>query len=227
MADIDRIPVEAREQAGKGVSRALRRDGRVPGIVYGETKAPAMISIDRLFLTKEMHKGAFTSKLFELELGELKQKVLPREVQVHPLSEVPLHVDFLRVAEDAEIAIMVAVRFTDEELSDGLRHGGVLNIVRHEVELMCPATAIPESIEISLAGFDVGDSLHISHVTLPEGVRPTIADRDFTIATIAAPSVHVEEEGLEEEEGVEGEEGEAIEGAAEEGKEPASGASED
>ncbi len=225
MADIDRIPVEAREQAGKGVSRALRRDGRVPGIVYGEAKAPAMISIDRLFLTKAMHKGAFTSKLFELQLGTLKQKVLPREVQVHPLSEVPLHVDFLRVAEDAEIAVMVAVRFTDDELSDGLRHGGVLNIVRHEVELMCPATAIPEFIEISLAGFDVGDSLHISHVTLPEGVTPTIADRDFTIATIAAPTVHVEEEELEEEEGVEGEEGEAVEDAAVAGEAP--GSSED
>ncbi len=225
MADIDRIPVEAREQAGKGVSRALRRDGRVPGIVYGEAKAPAMISIDRLYLTKEMHKGAFTSKLFELQLGKVTQRVLAREVQVHPVTDVPLHVDFLRVAEDAEIAIMVAVRFVDEEQCDGLRHGGVLNIVRHEIELVCPATAIPEYIEISLAGFDVGDSLHFSLVTLPEGVRPTIADRDFTIATIAAPSVHVEEEGLEEEEGVEGEEGEAVEVPAEEGETPASDSS--
>jgi large subunit ribosomal protein L25 len=225
MAEFDRIPVEAREDAGKGVSRALRRGGRVPGIVYGDAKAPAMISIDRRFLTKEMHKGAFTSKLFELQLGKLKQMVLPRDVQLHPVTDVPLHVDFLRIADDAEIAIMVAVRFVDEELCDGLRHGGVLNIVRHEIELMCSTTAIPEFIEISLAGHDVGDSLHISQVALPDGVRPTIADRDFTIATIAAPTIHVDEGELEGEEEIEGEEGEAAE--AVEGETPDSGSSKD
>ena len=227
MADIDSIPVEARELGGKGASRALRRNGRVPGVVYGEAKEPAMISIDRLLLVKTLHKGAFTSKLFELQFGKLKQKVLPREVQVDPVTDVPLHVDFLRVAEDAEIAIMVAVRFYDEEECIGLRQGGVINIVRHQVELLCPATAIPESIEISLAGFEIGDSIHISHVTLPEGVRPTIADRDFTIATIAAPTVHVDEEEAEEaEEDLEGEEA-AVEGAVEEGAEPTSEQRED
>ncbi len=227
MADIDSIPVEARELGGKGASRALRRNGRVPCVVYGDAKEPAMISIDRLLLVKTLHKGAFTSKLFELQFGKLKQKVLPREVQIDPVTDVPLHVDFLRVAEDAKIAIMVAVRFYDEEECIGLRQGGVINIVRHQVELLCPATAIPESIEISLAGFEIGDSVHISHVTLPEDVRPTIADRDFTIATIAAPTVHVDEEEAEEAEVAEEGEEAAVEGAAEEGAEPPSEQRED
>ncbi len=226
MADFDIIPVEARADAGKGASRALRRAGRVPGVVYGGKLAPTHVSIDGTLLMKQLQQGSFTAKLFELRLDDRNQKVLAREVQLHPVTDRPLHVDFLRIAEDAEIVIEVAVRFTDEEACEGLRQGGVLNIVRHTIELRCPATAIPEAIEISLAGREIGDSVHISQVKLPEGATPTITDRDFTILTIASPTVHVEEEAAaaEGEELPEGEaapaEGEAAPAEGEAEKEP-------
>ncbi len=221
MADIDSLLVVARERAGKGASRALRRAGKIPAVIYGDGKAPAMVSIEQRLLTMELHKGGFTSKLFELRLDSKKQNVLPRDVQLHPVTDVPLHVDFFRVAADSEIAIMVTVRFIDEEECVGLRRGGVLNVVRHEIELMCPATAIPEYIEASLKGYDIGDSIHISGVALPDDVTPTIIDRDFTVATVASPTV-VEEPG-DEEEGEdldeEGVETPTEEGAAEEKEE--------
>ncbi len=213
MADIDQIKVQDREKAGKGASRALRRAGLVPGIVYGDNKEPANIAVDRVLLEKHLHSGGFTSKLFELQLGSRKQRVLPREIQLHPVTDRPLHVDFLRIAAGAELAIEVAVNFINEEECEGLKQGGVLNVVRHTVELLCPADAIPESIEVDLTGYEIGDSVHIGSVKLPDGVTPTITDRDFTIATIAAPTVHTEE--------TEGEEGEAVEGA--EGEAPAEG----
>ena len=221
MADIDSLLVVARELAGKGASRALRRAGKIPAIVYGDGKAPAMVSIEQRLLTMELHKGGFTSKLFELQLDSKKQNVLPRDVQLHPVTDIPLHVDFLRVAADSEIAIMVTVRFIDEEECVGLRRGGVLNVVRHEIELMCPATAIPEYIEASLKGYDIGDSIHISGVSLPDGVTPTITDRDFTVATVASPTVVEEPEDEEEGEDldVEGVETPTEEGAAEEKEE--------
>ena len=223
MADIDRIEVQDREKAGKGASRALRRAGLVPGIVYGDNKEPTNIALDRVMLEKHLHSGGFTSKLFELQLGSRKQRVLPREIQLHPVTDRPLHVDFLRIAAGAELAIEVAVNFINEEECDGLKQGGVLNVVRHTVELLCPADAIPEFIEVDLKGYEIGDSVHIGSVKLPDGVTPTITDRDFTIATIAAPTVHAEaEEEAEGEEAAEGEapaEGEAAEGAEKESSE--------
>lgn len=213
MTDIETIPVTERDRAGKGVARALRREGRVPAVIYGEKEAPILISVDRKFLIKELERGGFTAKLFELALANGKQQVLARDVQFDPVSDVPIHVDFLRVAAGAELDILVAVHFVDEEECEGIRRGGVLNIVRHEVELHCPATSIPQSIEVSLAGFDIGDSIHISNVTLPEGVTPTLTDRDFTIATIAAPTVVAEEAAAEAEaEAAEEEEAELAEG---------------
>ena len=157
------------------------------------------------------------NRLLNLKLEDKSQRVLPREVQFHVVTDAPIHVDFLRLGEDAELNIMVPVIFLNEEESEGLRRGGVLNVVRHEIEVMCRADAIPESIEVDLTGLDIGDSIHISAVALPDGVAPTITDRDFTIATIAAPSLRPEDEE-EEEEGEEGEEGELLEGEEGEGE---------
>ncbi|MZR32461.1 50S ribosomal protein L25/general stress protein Ctc [Sneathiella litorea] len=192
---------ETRDRVGKGTSRALRRDGRTPAVIYGDKKTPISISLETKELVKTINHGAFLSTVFTVQVGTDKHNVLPRDMQLHPINDMPVHVDFLRVSAKSQIAVMVAVNFLNEEECVGLKRGGVLNVVRHEVEMMVPAGNIPESLEIDLLNFDIGDSVHISEVTLPEGTQPTITDRDFTIATIAAPTV--EPETSEEEEGAE------------------------
>jgi large subunit ribosomal protein L25 len=201
MSDANIIAVELREGTGKGAARATRRQGLVPGVVYGGKNPAQSITVSRKELDKLINTGAFFNTLYELKAGDKTQKVLPRDVQFHPVTDVPLHVDFLRVAANAQIVISVPVIFEGEDNCPGLRAGGVLNVVRHEIEVNCRADAMPESITASLAGLEVGDSLHISAITLPEGVTPTITDRDFTVATIAAPSVAqpASEEGEEAE----------------------------
>jgi len=216
MSDQNIINVQLRDRVGKGSARAARREGLVPGVVYGDKRPPQPISITRRELDRQIATGAFFNTLYDLKGTDSDERVLPRDVQFHVVSDVPMHVDFLRVSKDAEIDIAVPVLFTGEDDSPGLRRGGVLNVVRHEIEMHCRADAIPEQIEASLAGLDIGDSLHISAVTLPEGARPTITDRDFTIATIAAPTVTPTE--TEEEEAAAGEEAPA-EGEAKEGGE--------
>ena len=221
MSDVASLDAEAREQAGKGAARALRRIGRVPAVIYGDKKDPLPISIDGRSLKTELSLSGFYLRLYDINVDGKKERVLPRDVQRHPVTSLPLHVDFLRISAGATIAVNVGVVFINEEESPGLKRGGVLNIVRFEIELVCPATAIPESIIIDLTGLDIGDGIHISSVDLPPDVEPVISDRDFTIATIAAPTIQEEEveeeegiegEGIEGEEGVEGEEGEASEG---------------
>lgn len=208
MAEIGELGVEPREIGTKGAVRALRRSGRVPAVVYGLDVPPRAISLDRRVLELELHRGGFMNRLYNLKLEGKVQRVLPRDVQFHVVTDTPLHVDFLRLSEDAEINIMVPVTFVNEEESEGLRRGGLLNVVRHEIEVSCRADAIPESIECDLTGLDIGDSVHISAITLPDGVTPTITDRDFTVATIAAPTIYTEEEeAAEEGEEIEGEEG--------------------
>lgn len=194
MREVTIIAAEARARAGKGTARATRRTGRVPAVVYGDNRAPELVSVDQKALEKELHHGAFTSRLFDLEVNGARQRVLPRDVQLDPVSDDPVHVDFMRVAKDARIRIFVPVVFTDNEQSPGIKRGGVLNVVRHDIEFYCRADAIPERISISLAGLDIGDSVHISAIKLPDGVRPVIADRDFTVATVAAPTVLSEAE---------------------------------
>lgn len=189
MSEIHTIAAEARERAGKGTARAVRRTGRVPAVIYGGKEAPEIISIDRRDVMRELHRGGFTSKLFEIALGERRLRVLPRDVQLDPVSDQAIHVDFMRVGADARIRVMVPVVFTAELESPGLKRGGVLNVVRHEIEFYCRADAIPDRITISLAGREIGDSIHISHVALPDGVAPVITDRDFTVATVAPPTV--------------------------------------
>jgi large subunit ribosomal protein L25 len=193
MAEMITFAAEMRAAAGKGPARALRRHGRVPAVIYGEHHDQYMISLEGRALRRQLHNPRFFSTLCALELGGETIRVLPRDVQLHPVTDDPLHADFVRVSAGTTVEVEVQVAFINEDASPGLKRGGVLNIVRREVELVCPADAIPSEITIDLKTFDIGDSIHISHIPLPEGVRPTITDRDFTVATISAPTVALEE----------------------------------
>ena len=207
------INVELRERIGKGAAREARRAGSIPGIIYGDKKTPQPITVDRKQMDKLLLQPGLFNTLYELQVGDTKQQVLPRDVQLDVVTDVPLHVDFLRLSGSSEISIEVPVVFINQEESEGLKQGGVLNIVRHQIEVRCKANTIPQFIEVDLADSEMGDSIHISAVSLPEGVAPTITDRDFTIVTVAAPTIHVEPEDEESIEGEEGEEGEVLEGA--------------
>lgn len=201
MSDVLSIEARTKSQTGTGSARALRREGQVPGIVYGQSAEPMMISIEGRILDRELNKPGFFSHLYDLKVDGQSYRVLARDVQKHPVTDSAMHVDFLRVSADTRIEVAVPVHFINDEEAPGIRRGGLLNVVRHEVDLMCSADNIPESITVDLKGLQIGDSVHISAVTLPEGVTPSITDRDFTIATIAAPTV-VSEEATEAEESV-------------------------
>ncbi|MCW8951546.1 MAG: 50S ribosomal protein L25/general stress protein Ctc, partial [Rhodospirillales bacterium] len=200
------ITAEIRERAGKGAARATRRAGRVPAVVYGNKKDPEMVSLNPIELHKLLHKPGFFSTVFDLDLSGKKQRVLARDLQLHPVTDFPLHVDFMRVSADMKVSVMIPVHFINEEDSPGIKRGGVLNIVRHEIEIESSPDNIPAEITIDLTGLEIGDGIHISNVSLPDGVEPTITDRDFTIATVAAPS-SVKSEASEEGEEEGGEEG--------------------
>ena len=188
------LPAEARERAGKGASRALRREGRVPAVIYGEKKEPVSVHVEEKLLTKMLSTGHFMNTVVMVEVGGKANRTLPKDVQFHPVSSRPIHVDFVRIGEHAQVHVNVPVRFVDEEDAPGLKRGGVLNVVRHELELICDAAKIPNEIVISLTGLEIGDAVHISSVTLPEGSKSAIDDRDFTVATIVAPSAMKAEE---------------------------------
>ena len=181
------LAAEPRDRAGKGTARATRRAGRVPAVIYGANQPPVLISLDAKTLQRETQNPGFFSHILELTLDGGSHRVLPRDVQQDPISDRPMHVDFMRVDTATELVVDVPVEFVGREQSPGLRRGGVLNVVRHEIEVRCRADRIPDHITVNLAGCDIGASIHISAVTLPDGVKPTI-ERDFTIATIAAPS---------------------------------------
>jgi large subunit ribosomal protein L25 len=189
------LSAETRERAGKGASRVLRREGRVPAVVYGNNEEPLSIHLEEKALVKALSTGHFMNSVVMIDAGGSPARTLPKDVQFHPVTDRPLHVDFLRISEHSKVHVAVPIRFVDEEGSKGLKRGGVLNSVRHELELVCDAAEIPEEIQISLAGLDIGDSIHISHVKLPAGSESAITDRDFTIATIVAPSGLRSEEG--------------------------------
>jgi len=192
MADLITIRAEARDRAGKGAARATRRDGRVPGVLYGDKKPPVLITVDPSELDRELHKPGFFARLLTLEVGGGKERALPRDVQFHPVSDKPLHVDFMRVGVGARIVVAIPVHVIDADKSPGIKRGGIVNLVRHEIELYCNADDIPTHIDISLDGLEIGGSVHIRKVNLPPGTKPTIA-RDFTVATVAAPTVVREE----------------------------------
>src|SRR5438445_6742651 len=213
------LPAEGRDRAGKGASRALRREGRVPAVVYGEKKEPLSIHVEEKLLSKMMSPGHFMNSVVMIDVAGKPQRTLPKAVDFHPVSSRPIHVDFLRIGEHTMLTVAIPVRFDNEEASPGLKRGGVLNVVRHELELVCDAASIPNEIHIPLDGLDIGDSVHISQVKLPEGVTAANQDEDFTVATIVAPSAMKSEE---EETAAEGEvptvEGEEAEGGGAEGE---------
>jgi large subunit ribosomal protein L25 len=196
MSETLKLAAEMRERAGKGASRAVRRTGRVPAVIYGAGEPATPIHVEEKLLVRQLSGGHFMNSIVEIEVGGGKAiRTLPRDVQFHPVSDRPIHVDFLRLSGDSVITVQVPVHFIDEDKSPGMKRGAVLNIVRHELQLDCPSSAIPDQIDISLAGRDVGDSIHISAVTLPQGVTSHIHDRDFTIATMVAPSALKSEVG--------------------------------
>ena len=197
------LPAEARDRAGKGASRALRREGRVPAVVYGEKKEPLSIHVEEKLLSKMLHSGHFMNSVIMIDVAGKSSRTLPKAVDFHPVTSRPIHVDFLRIGEHTKVTVAVPVRFDNEEASPGLKRGGVLNVVQHEIELVCDAAHIPEELHIDLTGLEIGDAIHISQVKLPEGVKPAIDDRDFTVATVVAPSAMKAEE--EEEAAAEGE----------------------
>ena len=195
MSDQLTLSAETRDRAGKGASRELRRQNRIPAVIYGNKQEPETIHVEEKALIKLLMTGHFMNSVVELDLGGKKQITLPKDVAFHPVTDRPLHVDFLRIVKGAKVEVNVPVIFINEELSPGLKRGGVLNIVRHELELICDNDKLPDDIQIDVSGFDVGDSIHISNVTLPKGTESKITDRDFTIATIVAPSALKSTEG--------------------------------
>lgn len=201
MSETLSLAASRRERVGKGASRATRRAGQIPGVIYGNKTEPVAIALEAREFTRHFHAAGFFTHVYEVAVDGEKHRVLPRDVQLDPVTDRPVHVDFLRFSANTKVAVEVEVQFINHDDSPGLRKGGVVNVVRHEVELTSPPDRIPESIVVDLAGLEIGDSVHISSIKLPDGVTPTITDRDFTIATIAAPTVSVEEEKPEEETG--------------------------
>ncbi len=194
MAETLTLKAEARTKSSKGAVRSLRLAGRVPAVIYGDKKTPELISVDYKAVNALYQTGTFTSHILDVEIDGRKERVIPRDVQREPVRDFLIHVDFLRVGKNASITVEVPVHFVNHEASPGMKAGGVLNIVSHEIELSCPADSIPEAIEIDLTGYEMGSSIHISAVKLPAGVKPTSSDRDFTVATIAAPAAVVSAE---------------------------------
>ena len=192
------LKAEARERVGKGSARELRRNGLIPAVIYGDKQAPISIALNTNEVTKRIHAGGFMTTIATIEVDGKKYKVLPKDYQLDPVRDFTMHVDFLRVSGNTLVTVEIPVHFINEEKSQGLKAGGVLNIVRHEIEVHCPADAIPEFFNVDLNGKKIGDSIHISDLTLPKGVTPTISDRDFTIATVIAPAGGVDETVAEE-----------------------------
>ena len=182
------LKAEARERVGKGSAREVRRNGKVPAVIYGDKQPPLAIALPYKDIFYKVHGGGFLTTVVTIDVGGRKIQVLPKDYQLDPVRDFPLHVDFLRIGKDTEVNVEVPVHFINEDKSPGIKRGGVLNVVRHEVEFHCRANAIPDFITVDLDGAEIGDSIHISSVKLPEGVRPVIADRDFTIATVVGSS---------------------------------------
>ena len=189
MADITVLTANTREKVGKGSAREARRQGNIPAVIYGDKKSPIPIVVEKKILERQLRSGGFFNTLFDIDINGELSRVLPRDVQLHPVTDVPEHVDFLRVSAATKISVEVPVEFIGDDVSPGIKSGGVLNVVRYSIEVSCTPDLIPSNLLLDLSSAEIGDSLHISAVNLPEGVTPTISDRDFTIATIVAPTV--------------------------------------
>ena len=210
MSETTEISAIERTRVGKGSARAARRAGMVPAVIYGDKKPPLSIELEERVIRKIIHEPGIFGRLLDINVDGTVATVLTRDIQMHPVTDEPLHMDMLRVGKQSTVAVAVPVEFINEGLAPGLKIGGVLNIVRHEIELNCPAGNIPEKIVIDLSGVNVGDSIHISAVNLPSDATPTITDRDFTIATLQSPGGGVK--NLDEEDEEAGEEASAEEG---------------
>jgi len=189
----------------KGNTNPYLKEGLIPSIIYGGSADPLMVAVDKIQLKKRFEEGGFYSKIFEVDLGEKKEPVVVKSIQRHKVKNHPIHIDFQRVDDKTRIIISVPVEFVDQETSPGLKQGGVLNVVRRDIELSCLASNIPEKFVISLEGKEIGDDIRLSSVTLGEGMKPTILGRDFMLATIQAPKVEKEPQATEEEAGSESE----------------------
>ena len=214
MAETTKVVAKKRDRAGKGGARSSRRDGLIPAVIYGDKQAPVMIAVEPKSIERELHKEGFFNHRVKIDVDGTTVDALPRDVQLDPVKDRPLHVDFLRVSADSTIRVNVPVHFINHAQSPGLKRGGVLNVVRHEVEMLCRADSIPDHLTVDLANLDIGTSIHISMIAVPDGAHPTIRDRDFTIATGAAPTVETTPEPTAA----------AAEGAAAEGAAAAGGA---
>jgi|SRR5665647_449043 len=188
MAAIKSLAATVRSGAGKGAARSVRREGRVPGVIYGGNVAAESISLDYRELNKLIYAGHFLTTIFELEIDGRKERVIPRDYQLDVVRDTPLHVDFLRLRPGSRLRVDVPVHFINQEICPGIKKGGALNIVRHSIEMRVPADQIPDALTADLSTLDIAESLHISAVQIPEGCKPTITDRDFTIATITPPA---------------------------------------
>jgi large subunit ribosomal protein L25 len=210
------LDIEVRENTGTGNARATRREGLVPGVLYGGGQDPVSVQLKHNEIIKALNTGNLISKMVKLSHKGKKQLAITQDIQFHPVSERPMHVDFYRVKEDSEITIEVGTTFINEDQCPGLTTGGTMNVVRYTIDVVCPAGSIPETIEVDLTGLEIGDSIHISDLKFPEGVSSAITDRDPTVLTIVQTRAEEEEveEEVEGEEGEEGAEGEAAEGEA-------------
>lgn len=222
MTDITVLTANAREKVGKGSAREARRQGNIPAVIYGDKKSPIPIVVEQKILVRHLNTGGFFNTLFDIDVNGELNRVLPRDVQVHPVTDVPEHVDFLRVSATTKVSVEVPVEFIGDDVSPGIKSGGVLNVVRYTVEVSCTPDLIPNTLLLDLSSAEIGDSLHISAVNLPEGVTPTISDRDFTIATIVAPTVVRDEATSDDESDSEDTETEATAESTEENSEAGS-----
>ncbi|HEU0161664.1 MAG TPA: 50S ribosomal protein L25/general stress protein Ctc [Rhizomicrobium sp.] len=193
MSKNQELKVEAREGRGKGPSYQARQKGLIPGVIYGGNDEPQTINVDARTLERHVDAGHFLTTLFNLDIGGKKTRAIPRQVQLDPVTDRPVHVDFLRLAEGATVRLEIPVVFRGQEVSPGLKKGGVLNIVRHSMGLSCPAETIPNTIVVDVSKLDINESVHISNLDLPEGVKPLIRGRDFTVCSIVAPTSMREE----------------------------------
>ena len=187
MAEMKALTATVRSGTGKGAARGVRREGQIPGVIYGGGDAPEPISLDYRELNKLIYAGHFLTTIFEIDLAGAKQRVIPRDYQLDPVKDKPLHVDFLRLKPGSTLRVEVPVHFINGDIAPGIKKGGALNVVRHTLALKVPADAIPEAVTADLGALDINDSLHVSALSLPEGCKPVVTDRDFTIATVAPP----------------------------------------
>ena len=188
MKEITVLPVIQRTKATKGTMSALRKSGQVPAVIYGDKQTPTLIAIENKVLVRQMETAGFMTRLFDLELDGKKFRALPRDVQYDPLTDRPLHIDFLRVSANTRVRVAIPVSFVNADKSPGIKRGGTLNIVHHAIEVLCAPDKIPAHFEVSLEGLQINDAVHLSALSLPEGVTLTTREKDFTIATIAVPS---------------------------------------